>query len=132
MPRMTLTLLALLGAALAFGQAAPEKPRTNPFPFSTRSIEAGRRTYLKHCASCHDRRGKPIPRADPGATRPADLTLPGEWVHGMRESDMLDTLLDGTEEMLGFRDKLSEDDLWRVIRFVQSLWPAKLRPPFQP
>jgi mono/diheme cytochrome c family protein len=106
----------------------PEGARANRFPYTHRSIDAGRQIYLKHCVACHNPKGKPVPRADPGATRPADLTMPEEWVHGMKDHEMLDTLLDGTEEMLGFRGKLPEDDLWHVIRFVQSLWPEELRP----
>ena len=111
---------------LLAGSPTPQA-RTNPFPHTARSIEAGRRIYLEHCTRCHDAKGKPVLPTDPGATRPADLTRPKEWEHGMTDGEMFDTLREGTEEMAGFKDKLSDDEIWRVIHFVRSLWPEELR-----
>jgi mono/diheme cytochrome c family protein len=116
-PAFAFLCLALANAS--FAQAS----RTNPFPQTRKSIDLGRQIYLKHCVKCHDRKGKPIVPEDPGATRPADLTQPKDWVHGTRDHEMFDTLRDGTEEMPGFKDKLRDEDIWRVIHFLRSLWP---------
>jgi mono/diheme cytochrome c family protein len=116
-PAFTFLYLAVVHLSLA------QEPRTNPFPQTRKSIDLGRQIYLKHCVKCHDPKGKPIVPEDPGATRPADLTQPKDWVHGTRDHEMLDTLRDGTEEMPGFKDKLRDEDIWRVIHFLRSLWP---------
>jgi len=116
-PAFAFLYLAVVRLSLA------QEPRTNPFPQTRKSIDLGRQIYLKHCVKCHDPKGKPIVPEDPGATRPADLTQPKDWVHGTRDHEMLDTLRDGTEEMPGFKDKLRDEEIWRVIHFLRSLWP---------
>jgi mono/diheme cytochrome c family protein len=116
-PAFAFLYLAVVHLSLA------QEPRTNPFPQTRKSIDLGRQIYLKHCVKCHDPKGKPIVPEDPGATRPADLTQPKDWVHGTRDHEMLDTLRDGTEEMPGFKDKLRDEEIWRVIHFLRSLWP---------
>jgi len=99
----------------------------NPFPETSASIEAGRRIYVAQCTQCHDAKGKPVVPAEPGATKPADLTRPKDWVHGMSAAAMFETLREGTEEMAGFKGKLRDEEIWRVIIFVRSLWPEDLR-----
>lgn len=126
---MVLLLWLALAACDAFFQTPRERPRTNPFPHTAKSIQVGRQIYLKHCANCHDLMGKPVLPADPGAARPADLTQPKNWVHGMTDPEMFDTLMEGTEEMAGFRDKLRDNDIWYVIHFVRSLWPRNQKSP---
>ena len=101
----------------------------NPFPHTIKSIAAGRQLYLKHCTNCHDPKGKPVVPADSGAALPADLTQPKNWVHGMTDPEMFDTLMEGTEEMAGFKDKLRANEIWHVIHFVRSLWPRDQRSP---
>jgi mono/diheme cytochrome c family protein len=119
--------LCLALANASFGQAS----RKNPFPQTRRSIDLGRQIYLKHCVTCHDSKGKPVIPEDPGAARPADLTQPKDWVHGTRDDEMFETLREGTEEMPGFKDKLRDEEIWRVIHFLRSLWPKDSGPKIQ-
>ena len=113
--------MLLLGLAVWLQTAA------NPFPETPASIAAGRRVYVTHCTQCHDVKGKPVVPAEPGATKPADLTRPKDWVHGMSAAAMFETLREGTEEMAGFKEKLRDEEIWRVILFVRSLWPEEMR-----
>jgi mono/diheme cytochrome c family protein len=122
---MVLLLWLAIANPTPFFQAPTERPHTNPFPHTTRSIQVGRQIYLNHCTNCHDSKGKPVLPADSGAARPADLTRPKNWVHGMTDPEMFDTIMEGTEEMTGFKDKLRDNDVWYVIHFVRSLWPRK-------
>src|SRR5437867_3193859 len=119
----------LFWLALASGassqQAPRDSPRTNPFLHTPKAIEMGRQVYLKHCARCHDPMGKPIVPGEPGAVLPTDLTQPKNWVYGTGDPEMFNTLREGTEEMPGFKDKLHDDDIWRAIHFVRSLWPEE-------
>ena len=126
---MVLLLWLAIAACTPFFQMPRERPRANPFPHTTKSIQVGRQIYLKHCATCHDPKGKPVVPADPGAARPADLTQPKNWVHGMTDPEIFDTLMEGTEEMAGFKDKLRDNEVWHVVHFVRSLWPREQRSP---
>lgn len=126
---MVFLLWLAIATCAPFFQTPPERSRTNPFPHTAKSIQMGRQLYLKHCASCHDPNGKPVVPVDPGAARPADLTQPKNWVHGMTDPEMFDTLMEGTEEMAGFKDKLRDNEIWHVIHFVRSLWPRNQKSP---
>ena len=120
-------LLGLLVQAAPAGQSSSERPRKNPFSHTRESVERGRQLYGKHCTPCHDPKGKPLLPRDPGATRPADLTRPADWVHGASDAEVFDTIREGTEEMRGFGDKLADEEIWRIVHFLRSLAPKESR-----
>ena len=95
-------------------------------------IESGKKTYeTGGCASCHGATGRGDGVAAPmlkykngAAAKPRDFTI-GRFHRSARLSDVVMTLvtgLDGTP-MASFAKVLSQDDLWNVAMFVQSLEP---------
>jgi S-disulfanyl-L-cysteine oxidoreductase SoxD len=95
-------------------------------------VAAGRATYAARCAACHGdrlagqagwREGRqaaqpPAPALDAGgpAWHNPDRALFGIVKHGV-----------ATRGMPGFADALSDDDIWAVIAFLKSSWPAEIR-----
>ncbi len=102
-------------------------------------VALGQSVYAEHCASCHgaNLEGQPDWRA-----RNADGTLKAPphdetghtWHHP--DADMFRYTKSGGQAlapsgfksaMPGFAETLSDDDIWAVLSFIHSRWPAKIR-----
>ncbi|MBT3907967.1 MAG: cytochrome c [Rhodospirillaceae bacterium] len=98
----------------------------------------GRELYLKYCAACHgaDLKGQPNWRAQkPDGTRPAPPH--DETGHTWHHPDQL--LFDYTKfggkalypkansAMPGFKDSLSDQQIWGVLNYIKSRWPEQIR-----
>ena len=94
----------------------------------------GRELYLKYCAACHgaDLKGQP---QKPDGTRPAPPH--DETGHTWHHPDQL--LFDYTKfggkalypkansAMPGFKDSLSDQQIWGVLNYIKSRWPEQIR-----
>ena len=100
----------------------------NPVPFSSDSIAAGKKLYLvNNCAACHGSDGKAL--LDIVAGNATDLTDPSIWNNGTAPGQIFKSLRDGAgPKMPAFKGKIQDDDLWRLVDFIQSLWPADRQP----
>ncbi len=100
---------------------------TNPITANDENLLKGMKLYRDDCANCHGDSGKPsrwgrnnfYPPAPQFADRGVDDPVPQVFVvvkYGVRYTGMA-----------GWKDQLSEDDMWRVATFltrVESLPPA--------
>jgi cbb3-type cytochrome c oxidase subunit III len=131
MARMVTLLLACLAAA-AMNVGAPDSARQgnaeakkikNPIPSDAASIEEGRKIYARNCASCHGPGGKGDGSMALGGSTPADLT-DDKWDHGSSDGEIFVVIRDGVSaDMEGYKDKLSEKQIWQVINYIRSLGP---------
>ena len=91
-------------------------------PASPDAIAAGQQLYLKNCASCHGRTGQGGPGND---LIPAAPSLTGDkWDHGSTDQAIFDNIKNGIApdfNMVPFKDKLTDDDIWNVVNYVRSL-----------
>src|SRR5687768_16880141 len=101
---------------------------------SAGQIEVGRLLYAQHCAACH---GVNLEGQPNWQTRKADGKLPApphdETGHTWHHSD--DQLFRITKlgvsavvpsyqsDMIGFGDKMSDDEVRAVIEYIKSTWP---------
>jgi mono/diheme cytochrome c family protein len=101
-------------------------------------IARGRAVYAERCAACHgaNLEGQPNWRR-----RQADGRLPGPphdasghtWHHS--DKQLFDMIKNGTAALLSgyptdmpaYKDILSDADVWAVISFIESRWPADIR-----
>jgi len=116
---MLLTALAL--AAMFLGQEE-KVVRKNPLAGDASAVESGRVMFRVHCAGCHGL------KATGGRSGP-DLTR-GTFAAGDTDADLyrvIDNGVSGTE-MPAFRDKLEDDDRWRLVSYVRSLAPRNEGP----
>ena len=104
----------------------------NAVPFSNDSIAAGKKVYLvNNCAACHGSDGKAL--LDIVAENATDLTDPNFWSHGTAPDQIFKSLRDGAgPKMPAFKGKIGDDDLWRLVNFIQSLWPTDRQPSKHP
>lgn len=130
-------LLSLTAAVLTLAFAQDSKlTRDNarklkaPIANTRKSIDRGRVLFLQACTGCHGADGKAETAVIAEAT---DLTAPDVYKNGTTEGEIFRSIRDGAgNQMPGFQDQISkEEDIWNVVNFVRSLWPAAVRPPLQ-
>lgn len=100
--------------------AATEK---NPVAVSAATLASGRRLFREHCQRCHGPRGKGDGSdADPKLKARMDLT---SAARADRNPDgvVFHKIWSGRQKpkMPAFQDKLTKDQVWTLVAFVQSL-----------
>jgi mono/diheme cytochrome c family protein len=115
----------------AYLAAQALEPATEP------ELSDGQAMYQKNCASCHGNHGRgngagweerkfDWDQPDrPAPIMTADLTNPESLRGGSSAYDLFRTIttgLNGTP-MPGYRDNLSAEDRWKLVRYVQSFFP---------
>ena len=101
------------------------KALKSPVPSTSDSIARGKRLYQTHgCANCHGADGKALIEVVANAT---DLTDPSVWKNGTSEGLIFRSIRDGAGlAMPPFKTEVTaQEDLWHLVNFVRSLWPAK-------
>ena len=95
-----------------------EAARKNPIPADKDSIARGGAIYNTHCALCHGEKGKGDGVA--GSTlnpRPADLTTSAAH---RSDGDLAWKIAHGRGLMPGFKNVLTEEQIWDVVNFVRK------------
>lgn len=89
-----------------------QKPAT-PYEGNLAAIEEGKLLYNKfNCVGCHAAGG--------GAIGPA--LMDDKWRYGSDPSAIFSTIVEGRPGgMPSFRDKIPEDDMWKIVAYVRSL-----------
>ena len=118
--RASPTVSAELQASQANAEARKLK---NPVPSDAASIDEGRKVYLRNCASCHGPSGKGDGSMALGGSTPADLT-DDKWDHGSTDGEIFLVIRDGiSADMEGYKDRLTEKQIWHVINYIRSIGP---------
>ena len=95
----------------------------NPVVRDTESIEAGKKLYQRHCASCHGPQGKGDGGMALSGGTPSDLT-DDTWDYGSTDGEIFVSIRDGvSSDMLAYKDKLDEKQIWQVVNFIRSIGP---------
>jgi mono/diheme cytochrome c family protein len=125
-------LLIAVGAAVRFGVARGEP--TAPDPNDPKLVARGKIVYAEQCASCHGAslQGQPNWRHRlPNGRLPAPPHDPTghTWHHSDKQLFEMTKLGPGAlvpgyeSDMPGFKDKLSDADIWAVLSYIESTWP---------
>ncbi len=104
-------------------EAYPETYMKPEVPLDALSISRGAQLFAGHCADCHGPQGKGNGRlADTLSTPPTDLlTEPHTARHTV--GNFYHQIIYGVPDtnMPGFRDKLTDEDVWDVVNFLHTL-----------
>lgn len=126
-------IFALISMAILSGGLFAQDAKTmkNPVAADAKSIEAGKATYTKTCATCHGPAGKGdgaiVKSLKPEQVKPSDLT-DAKWDHGSTDGEVFVTIRDGvspTSMMKGQKGKLMDNDMWNLVNYLKSLGPKK-------
>jgi len=129
-------LLIAVGAAVGLGTARAEP--IAPDPNDAQLVARGKAVYEEQCARCHgsNLEGQPDWRHRlPNGRMPTPPHDPTghTWHHSDKQLfDMTKVgpgaLVPGYQsDMPGFKDKLSDADIWAVLSYIESKWPADIR-----
>jgi len=105
---------------------------------SASSIETGKKLYAQYCAACH---GTNLEGQPNWQTRKEDAKLPAPphdatghtWHHSddqlfkITKLGISDVVPDYESDMIGFGNKMSDDQIRMVIEFIKSTWPQRQR-----
>jgi cbb3-type cytochrome c oxidase subunit III len=123
------------GATSTPQQAHPPEPHRhpeaqkikNPVPSNDETIAEGKKLYQRHCASCHGPAGKGDGSLALSGGAPSDLT-DETWDHGSSDGEIFVVIRDGvSSDMLAYKDKLTEKQIWQVVNYLRSLGPKPVK-----
>jgi mono/diheme cytochrome c family protein len=127
MPKGMMVRLLRHTTFMQYGVAKDYEGAKSTVPVDPPSIAAGGKLYAELCAACHGRDG--MGGGEPGrAVSPSPALL----AYMIRRPISVDEYLlwaisDGGKqfesEMPAFKDKLSRDDIWRVIAYMRAGFP---------
>lgn len=120
-------LLSLMGILVTAMQAreradgdpkiaqAPEKVRAlkNPFAGDPNSIEAGRKLYVRYCASCHGVAAQGLRKAPDLRGPVVQQATPGALFWFLKNGDM--------KQGMPSWSRLPDQQLWQLVTYLQSL-----------
>ena len=91
----------------------------NPIPYTVESVDKGSALFAQHCQQCHGYWGEGNGVVGLSLDkRPANLL----HVAGKKaEGEFAWKIANGRGSMPGFRGKLSDEEIWHIVNFVQSL-----------
>ena len=116
-------VVVIAGGALLFGTlgAGEELPERNPIAPTQESVALGMGLYEQHCQLCHGVGGKGDGHGGVGLNPPpADLTI---HVPLHPDRALFEFIRDGVPgtAMVPLGDKLTEDEIWHVLNYIQTL-----------
>jgi cytochrome c oxidase cbb3-type subunit 3 len=79
----------------------------------------GAALFRRHCRACHGAEG--VPAAAMAAAFPGLKSLAQPAVAGRAEDSLVQVLRDGRGAMKSFREKLNDEEMLAVVRFVKTL-----------
>jgi mono/diheme cytochrome c family protein len=121
---LVLMSIWLTDKAEAQGQRNAEAQKLkNPVTSDAESVEAGRKLYQRYCAPCHGAGAKGDGGMSLSGGTPSDLT-DETWDYGSTDGEIFVAIRDGVSaDMLAYKEKLNEKQIWQVVNFLRSLGP---------
>jgi cytochrome c oxidase cbb3-type subunit III len=104
-------LLTAVGAAQNTAEPHAAPGLQNPFRDDSQAVAVGGEVFQAQCSACHGAKGE-------GGSGPSLLNSDAI---GGPEEDLFQIVARGRDIMPGFRNLLGENNVWRVITYLQSL-----------
>ncbi len=138
--KLRLMIVAVLAAAIAAAAIAGLFDRSSggADPRDAGQVALGRDLYARHCMSCHGRdlegeRDWRIPKASGRLPAPPHDETGHTWHHSDRQLFVLTKIgprafagATYATDMPGFADTMSDAQIWAVLAYIKSQWPARI------
>jgi mono/diheme cytochrome c family protein len=131
-------VLVMIGIAVVIFARQPKPATMTAAPANAIEVAAGQAIYAANCASCH---GDKLQGQPNWKERKADGKLPAPphdatghtWHHP--DQQLFNIIKRGVgaivpnypTDMIGFEGKLSDQDIWNVLAYIKSRWPADIQ-----
>lgn len=126
-------LVTLMGTTIVFGlmsfagfQSKPwavpaeYKTKANPVKSSAATIGEGKELWGKSCASCHGKTGLGDgPKAKLLETPAGDFS--SKAFQAQTDGELFYKTWKGRGEMPGFKGKVSDDEIWKMVVFMRTM-----------
>lgn len=111
---------ALVVPAQAHEWMAPQEAAAikNPMELSQESASRGKHLFLENCATCHGEYGEGQSAEFTGLSKGTPDLIKRLSTHS--EGDFFWKIKNGRGDMPGFKDDLSDQDIWDVLNFLKS------------
>lgn len=132
-PRLSLRNMCFVAVLLALasdpraarpeGWKAPEaaSKKKSPLAGSPQDLSAGRRLYLRDCASCHGITGKGDgPKAKDLKVSAGDLSSP-QAMDPQTDGDLFWKITVGNHPMPGYEKTMTEKQRWQLVLYMRKL-----------
>ena len=106
------------------------KSLKNPIASTPKSLESGRRLYVRLCAECHGVVGDGVSEMasileKSGKITPGNLT-DDTWTLGSTDGEIFEVIRDGSGSNLAMkglngRPGIVDEDIWNLVNYVRSL-----------
>lgn len=113
---LTAGALAMPAQARAQQAKAPAtEAKENPFVGKPEAVAEGKKLYTKWgCAGCHGTEAE-------GGMAPS--LIDSQWMYGQTDADVFQSIHGGRPKgMPAWGKKLDEDEIWKVIAYLRSLY----------
>jgi hypothetical protein len=122
--RLTVIIVTLLFTSLLNAQEwvvpADRKARLSPFGFTQSDRETGSALYNANCMSCH---GNPTQNNWLRDLNPQPGDPAAEKYQNNTDGELYHKISEGRGLMPGFRNVLTQTDIWRLVAYVRSFNP---------
>jgi mono/diheme cytochrome c family protein len=99
---------------------AEAKDKKNPITLGPDAISAGKDIYEDRCQKCHGKTGGGDgPKAEDLDVKPAKFS--GKGITDETDGELFWKILNGRKPMPKYEDKLSEEEIWKVIYYIRTL-----------
>lgn len=135
-----LILLLLLTAGMSVNPAVAQEQSLKADPADTKQVKRGQRVYQRFCSLCHgaNLQGQPdwrIRKADGKLPAPPHDETGHTWHHpdellfGIIKQGLVPPYAPANykSDMPAWGDTLKDDDIWAVLAYIKSRWPAETR-----
>lgn len=105
---------------------APEKEARmkNPVKTDTESIKVGKDLWIRHCGGCHGRQGAGD-GVQSGTVKTFMKDMGTSPVQGQSDGALHYKIAAGRGEMPGYKDKISDKEIWSIVNFIRSSFKPK-------
>ena len=104
----------------------PEKDAKvrNPVKADLESINIGKDKWIRNCGGCHGRQGAGD-GVQSGSVKTFMKDMGTSPVQGQTDGALFYKIAQGRGEMPGYKDKLSEKEIWSLVNFIRSSFKPK-------
>jgi len=120
-----LALFLVMAALEAISTVRADEPMKNPYTGDAQAIAEGHQLFLDSgCYACHGHHAE-------GGMGPNLTGAGNRWIYKPTDATLFRTISNGREgtNMAPWKDTLSQDQIWKIIAFIRSLYqgdPSKV------